>query len=786
MKSLKFKFAIRSLWKHKSFSLISLAGLATALAAFVIILTYYIYEIRFDKHIPDSERTYRIITRLEEGNFWARTFACYTDALVDHPEVENVTSFIYAANAVVSIDQNNFTISESILADTAFIDFFGLELLAGRKQDIGEPNTMFITPELAEVFFPGEDPMGREVFLRQYGGSREDSIGHFTVAGIVEPLPDNTHFACQMIFSQNGHFARRMNQLKTRILHGANVYVRLHQGVPVSDLEPLLTDALLPFLKGKPGPPIEAFNSKLQAVRDIHFTTDINREIKPVTPRSTIYLLLSVGLLILMLMTLNFISAVIVQSQQQKVSTGIMRILGAGKNELFHLSLVKIVMLVGLGLLISWGIVALTEPFLQSVFGADWSFRSLYPHILLVGLGTGIPVVILAALGMHLPLKKSSSVFGVLTIIQFTIVVFLLGFSMMINRQLSYLDHKDLGYATKNVFVAGIPGMNPRGSLLLEEIEQQAGVLSASTMQYHPGDIYQSMEFSAGENRFPFGFRMVDSKSFETLQIGLIERFCSPDGPLTGWIINETFYKHLLQDFSVEDVATSNFSEEDSDPDNTNSGVPFVIGGVMEDFHYSSLHNSIDNFAFIMRNPETTYNRWMTVRFVEGQSKRVQKAIEQMMDTHFHGRSYDLFLLEENLNEQYKASGILSKVIRRFTLLAILIALSGLYGLSLFITRRRSKEIGIRKVYGAGSRQILVMLNLGFLKWVGLAFIIATPITVLAAQKWLVNFAYQTTLPWWIFVLPGIIVAFIAILAVSWQTSAAAKSNPVDTLTINN
>ena len=136
MKSHKFKFAIRSLWKHKSFSMISLAGLTAALAAFVIILTYYIYEISFDKHIPDSERTYRIITRLQEGNFWARTFACYTDALVDLPEVENLTSFIYAADAVVSIDQNDFTIAESVIADTAFVDFFGLELLAVERKTL--------------------------------------------------------------------------------------------------------------------------------------------------------------------------------------------------------------------------------------------------------------------------------------------------------------------------------------------------------------------------------------------------------------------------------------------------------------------------------------------------------------------------------------------------------------------------------------------------------------------------------------------------------------------------
>ena len=782
MKSHKLKFAIRSLWKHKSFSMISLAGLSTALAAFIIILSYYINELRFDKHIPDSERTYRIITRLEEGNFWARTFACYPDALVDLPEVEKLTSFIYGANTVVKIDRSDFTISESLIADTSFVDFFGLDLLTGRKEDMGEPNTVFITRALAERFFPGEDPLGKEIFVKQFEFIRGDSIGHFSVAGIFESLPGNTHFGCQMIFSQKGHFSGRMNQLKTRILHGANVYVRLHQGVPAEKLEPLLTERLIPFLKNKPGPPIEAFNSRLQAVRDIHFTTDINREIKAVTPKSTIYLLLSVGLLILILMTLNFISAVLVQSHQQTKSTGIMRILGAGKKELFSLSLFKIVIIVGLGLLISWGIIALIDPFLQSVFGESWSFRSVYKHMLLGGLATVIPVVLLAAWGMHLPVKKSFTVFGWLTTIQFAIVVFLLGFSMMIERQLNYLDQKDLGYSAENTFVFGIPGANPRGSFLIEELEKQAGITSVSTMHYHPADIYQSMEFTVGEHRFPFGFRMVDPGSLETLQIGLIERFCQPEGPLTGWIINETFYKHLLQEFSEEEIATGNFTGEENDPDSTDSGVPFVVGGVMEDFHYSSLHNSIDNFAFAMFNPETQYCRWLVVKHGEGQAKRVQKVVEQMMDTHFHGRAYSFFILEDKLNEQYKASGILAKVIRRFTLLSVLIALSGLYGLALFITRRRSREIAIRKVYGAGYRQIQVMLNLRFLKWVGIAFILACPITIWALQKWLLNFAFRALVPWWIFALSGIFVAAISMIAVSWQTSSAARLNPVDSI----
>lgn len=782
-----FKLVYRSLLKNRSFALISLFGLATSLAASMVIFNHYFFELSFDKHIPHSERTYRIVTRLGEGKFWSRTFACYGDALANRPEVEEFTSFSHVTNMLVTVGETDYILPEFVISDTAFIDFFGLDVIAGRKEDLGQPNTVFVTKEQAERFFPGEDPLGKDILLRPFQGDRADSIVPLVIAGVVKSLPENSHFGFTMICSQMGHFSGEINRLKENILYGLHVYVRLFKGVPTTQLEAALPGLALPFLEGAHGPPVDAFNSKLQGVRDIHFTTDINREIRPVIRKSMIYILLSIGLMIMILTTLNFTSAVIVHSHQQSKATGIMRTLGATKRDLFRLALWRNTLLVGVSLFIAWILVSLTEEFLQSLFGSHRSLPTMGSQLLLVGPAIGIPVIIIATLGMHFPGRKNFRVFGWLTVIQFAIVIILLGFSLMIGRQISYLDQKDLGYSENNIFVVRIPADKPRGSLLVEEMEKQAGVIGASTVHQHPGDVFMSMDFGVGEKNYPFSLRMVDPGSLEVLDIALLERFSSPEGPLEGWVINETFYRHLLQDFSPDEIAVSNFSsgEDDTDPDPDNSGTAFIIAGVMEDFHYSSLHDRIGNFAYAMRDQETTYNRWLMIRFAEGQSAGVLQAIDHMMDTHFHGTTFEYFLLEDKLNEAYSASGNLSKIVRLFSLLAILIALTGLYGLALFITRRRSKEIGLRKIHGAGIRQIIIMLNLGFLKWIGVAFIVACPITLWALQKWLVNFAYQTTLPWWIFVLPGIIVACIAMLAVSWQTSAAARSNPVNTISMN-
>lgn len=782
------KLALRNLIKHKSHTLISIFGLAASLAASVVVLTSYFNEISFDKHIPDADRSYRIITRLGEGNFWARTFAAYPDALANSPGLEKLTSFIHATNSLICIGEADFTVSEAVIADTAFIDFFGLELISGRKEDLALPNQVFITLELAEIFFEAEDPLDQEVFLRQIEGNMGDSIGYFSVAGIIKPLPDNSHFGFKMIFSQQGHMAPRLKQLKERKAFGASVYVRLHPGVQVSAVEAALGDLIVPFLESRPGPPLEAFNSKLQAVREIHFTTNINREPRPVTRKSTIYVLFTVGIVILVLMTLNFISTLLVQSKEQKKASEIMRIMGANKVQLFRVSLLKIVLLVGMGLVIGWVTIVLAEPFLKMVLGSDWSFRTLGLSILVLGFGTGIAMVLFSSLGLQLPLWKGNLpgrnkdyiVFGVLTLVQFAIVIVLFAFSMMINKQIRFMDQKDLGYTDENTFIIRIPSQSPRGSLLVEEIRKQSGVISASTAHHHPGDVVQSMDFSSGDRKYQFAFRMVDPGIFETLEIDLVKRFVSPGSKLEGWVINESFYNQLLQDFSPEDVATSNFSSGSEDEDDPNT--KFEIAGVMKDFHYNSLHNSIGNFAFVMRDPESNYNRWLMVRFSEGQSEQVLEAIQHMMDKYFFGRALDFFLLEDQLREPYEASRDLSLVIRSFSILSVLIAISGLYGLSLFITRKRTREIGIRKINGAGSRQIIIMLILGFLKWVGLAFLIAAPLTAWILNKWLINFAYKASLPWWGIGLSGILLAAIAALAIYGQASSAARANPVQTL----
>ena len=202
----------------------------------------------------------------------------------------------------------------------------------------------------------------------------------------------------------------------------------------------------------------------------------------------------------------------------------------------------------------------------------------------------------------------------------------------------------------------------------------------------------------------------------------------------------------------------------------------------MSDFHYASLHSEIENFAFYIRESKTRYNRFVLARFEQNRTNEVIKAVENKIAEIYPGQPIKYSFLDEQLKSQYDSEQTLLKLINAFSILAILVACFGLIGLSIFITEKRSKEIGIRRVNGASVHEILRMLNMDFVTWVGIAFVIATPVAFYATQKWLENFAYKTTISWWIFALAGVLALGVALLTVSWRSWRAATKNPVEAL----
>lgn len=334
----------------------------------------------------------------------------------------------------------------------------------------------------------------------------------------------------------------------------------------------------------------------------------------------------------------------------------------------------------------------------------------------------------------------------------------------------------------ENVLIIKIPQQNAKIDIFRDELLNIPGIINAGTARHYPGYHIQDMNLMSGNNAFPFKFGHIDQNAIETLNIKPLRYFTGAKNEATdGWLINETFYEHLKSIYSEEQIATSNFPMgENEEADNSSPG--FVILGVIRDFHYASLHSEIENFAFFIPGTDARFNRFVLAIIKQNKSGQVISAIENKMSEIYPGQPINYSFLDEQLNREYASEQLLLRLINAFSILAILIASMGLMGLSIFMTEKRTKEIGIRKVNGSSVYEIVKMLNIVFIKWLGLAFFIATPIAYYATQQWLQNFAYRTELSWWIFILAGVITLFIVLLTVSWQTFKVARRNPVEAL----
>ncbi|MBE9467771.1 MAG: ABC transporter permease [Bacteroidetes bacterium] len=769
------------------YSIINIVGFAIAIAVCLAILLFTHYHFSFDKYITDGENSYRIISRYGDGTHNANTFACFDDVLNDCPEVASHT-IVYNIHHIdeIYVGDDKIKCNEVIFANVSFLNFFSAEMLEGDKQSINQPNTMFVTPTMAKKLFPDKEAINQTVFVKSFTANRDSLIG-FTITGIIKPLPETSHLGYEILLSQKGHFSPTVEILKDRKVFGAAVYAKLFPNTNIKALELGITQKVAPILKGAHGPPPEAFNHKLQAIYDIHFSNDTINEMRPTVGCSSMYILLLVGLLVFAIATINFINIHIARASFHSKQSKIIVFLGGNKKHIFSNIFIEVMLSVTISFLIAIIFLVVFSKPLTNQFFIDWniSFQNaeLWAITAILFLVVGIIVSLFCS---SIFINKISQLRQIklavpLMVFQFVLVIALIGFTILINKQMHFVNQKELGYSSENVLIIQINQRNSKINTFRDELFKLPGVISAATAQHYPGFHFQDMNFSIGDNSFPFKFGFIDQYAIKTLNINTLQYFkAAKEKSTDGWYINESFYNKLKGTYSEEQIAASNFLEDESQADENNQ--EFVILGVISDFHYASLHSEIESFAFFIPKPDTRYNRFLLVRVNQSGSHVLLGKIEKIMHEIYPDQSFNYQFLDEQLNNQYHSEQSLLKLINLFSVLAIIIACLGLIGLSLFMIEKHTKEIGIRKVNGATVYEIIQMLNKDFIRWIAIAFAIAVPISYFAMQKWLENFAYKTTVSWWIFALAGLLTLTIALLTVSWQSWRAATRNPVEAL----
>ena len=778
----------------KAYSAINIGGLGIAMAVSLAILLFTYHHFSFDNYIINGVNSYRIITRYGDGTYNTNTFAAFDDILDSYPEIESHTLCYNKHNVEdVFVGESKIKAQDAVFINGSFLDYFSVSVISGSKESIDLPNTMMVTPKMALSLFPNEDPLGQTVLLRSFT-KNQDSLIAYTITAIVEPLPKTSHLQYEMLLSQKGHFEPTVKILKSRKVFGGTIYVKLYPNTDIISLENSLQSILEPVLGSVHSPPLDAINHNLQAISDIHFTQGLSDEKQPTIRRSSLNILLLVGFLIFVIAIINFVIMHIARSTYYRKSTLIIRSLGGNKYNLLKQTTIEVLLSVTIGFILSISLLASTKLLLARHFFANWVIPFSSPEFWIMSICLFVIVVVVVSVLSSLSLFKTQTIIkeyvqpkGIkaaipLVIFQFVLVIALTSFSILINKQMNFIENKELGYSSENVAVIKIPQLNKKIRIFREELLNEPSIISTATANHYPGSKFQDMTFTVDENSFPFKFGFIDKYLINTLNIEPIMYMNDLKEDATdGWIINRTFYNKLKTIYSDEQIATGNFSDNGNTSDEGDVN-DFLILGVVEDFHYTSLHSKIENFAFFVRGPNSRINRYVLARFEQSSSQEIVDIINTKIEDIYPGQPVVYSFLDEQLNLKYASEQLLLKLINAFSILAIIVACLGLMGLSIFMTEKRTKEIGIRKVNGAKVKEIIFLLNNDIIKWILIAFTIATPISYYFSQRWLENFAFRTTISWWIFALAGLLAVTIAIITVSWQTYKAARRNPIESL----
>jgi len=808
------KISFRNIWKYKSFSAINIAGLAIGMAACLLILQYVSFKLSFDQFHKNANNIYRVVNdRYQQGKLIQHgtiTYSAIGKAMNDDYEEVVQNARVVPWNEVI-LTYNDKKIAEDqiLYADSNFLSMFDFPLLAGDKSSVlKEPYTMILSEHLVEKIF---DYKGNDYnqFLGKALVYGTDSMP-YKVVGICKNVPENSHLQFRMLVSY-----------KTL----ASI------GWKESDYD--FTDSdFWHYVRLKPGTDYQAFNAKLNAFSQKHFEgnkvsgsdekfylqplskahlySDFEYEIGRTGSAIVVWALLIIALFIISIAWINYINLATARSVERAKEVGIRKVVGCERKQLIiqFLSESAIVNLVSMVLAV------LLVLLLQTAFNNLLKYQLSLPYLLTKGLNgysilIGLISIVIAGIfvsGLYpafvlssfkpiavLKGRFSSSQKGIffrkaLVIGQFTVTIALIIGSLVVMKQIRYMNHKELGFNMDQVLIVKPPTLTnwdstfiTRSNSFKEELKQLSHVKGAATSWNVPGgDIGRSFNVrqadSATTNKFTVRRTAVDYDFLNVYGIKLIagRNFTQADhdprgNKLHNMLINRSAAK-LLGFSSPENAIGKSILSGDRKWD---------VIGVVDDYHQKSLRYPLEPIIFM---PFYSTNSQISVKLTPGDLPGTIQQIKKKYEAFFPGNLFDYNFLDETFNKQYENEQLFKKAFGIFAGLAIFVACLGLLGLTMFATIQRTKEIGIRKVLGASVSNIVVLLSKNFLKLILLSTIVAFPLAWWAMHLWLEDFAYRVNIGWWIFILAGASALLIALTTISFQAIKAAIANPIKSL----
>lgn len=788
------RMALRVLRKRVGYTFINVFGLGIGAAVCLLMLVFIQDERSYDRFHEKAERTYRLTDHFALAgrtyNTAGTPFPWGPALQATFPEIEAMVRVLKTGN-VVDVDNNRFVESNIFYADSNFFAVFDFTLRQGNPQTaLQAPNTVVLTEAMAYKYFGDVDPMGQALVV--------GDTDTYTVTGVLEDYPSNSHFYPDFLVSFTS-YSHPMIESWTR--HVANyTFLVLPEDYDVAALE-----AQLPaFLSANMPPELveqRNYRPQLQPLTDIHLHSDLFFEAEPNGSITYVYLFSAIAFFILLIACINFINLATARSVERAREVGLRKVMGAHRNQLIGQFLGESTLLSLLVLGLAIIVAQLGRPLLSDLVGRELVIQ--YNASVLLGLATigvfiglvagSYPALFLSRFQPALVLKGSVGAQNRggllrkgLVIFQFSISIILIAGTTIIYHQLQYLEQKELGFQDEQVVLVPMGGaeVQTNREAIKAELQQSAYIEEVATSSSVPGWGFPQQIFRPkgmpSDEQLILPVMVVDHDFLLTYDMELIDgRGFSRDFPTdsSAFVINEAAAQKLgWHNGAVGQTlewwrgsGSSSFALQKEGP----------VVGVVKDFHFQSLHETIQPLIFHIQ-PDGYGVFSIRVR-LEGMTETLA-VIEQTIKTYSPQHLFDYSFMEDEFAALYESEQQLGRIFIYFAVLAIVIACLGLFGLASFVTAQRTKEVGIRKVLGATESGILALLATDFMKLVGAAALLAIPIAYFSMDRWLDNFAFRVDLGVGTFLFAVTLALFIALATVGYHVLKSVRANPVDSL----
>lgn len=804
---MKLETVFRQINKNRKYFITNAIGLSFALISIILIFSFISKELNYDKFHSKSDRIYRItqntntgISSMVDARYFTGTFQ---QLKTNFPQIEQITGLSYFRKSIVTIDDKVFYSEKAFRADSSFFNVFDFELVVGDKNNLFNiPRQAAITESMAKIYFGTTDVVGKQIKIMH---QRKDVAEEYTIKGVLKDFPENAHFKADILCSYN---PKEYN-------YWAYSYILLAPHTNYLEIQKLIQEEWDVKNKDSDNRPLV----DLQPLTDIHLYSHKTRELEQNGNIATLILLFSGAFAIVIIALINFFNLNYVQFLSEQKNRNIRIINGATRLDLAKLFLREVFILLSFTVLLS----ILLSYYLSNLVNLNLFLFSSRIELGLLILGFAFLVIVLAYIPYvyqknisNANVALSNKSYQASLLVQLILSIIAIVSTLFLQKQINYFNflHPQSESAHIIVIPNNVSPATAKFEVLKEQLLKYPEIISACAVSEEPagtvvdnfgytydGDTTandKTLNILAVDNDF---FTFMDIKPIAgTVDLGSIPTYGWEQKAIQLWRsevdnqeLPEGFDKEEIQSYSekyiinktaLKHMGIKNAEDAIGKEFRINQYMSYLfpkgnIIGVVDDFHYSNIYEKEKPLAIM---PRKLFCHNFLFRIDSNNKAAAISIIKSKWQEINRGIPFKYEFITDSYRKVYQKEYNQMKVIMLFALFSILLSVIGIYAMVSFNLKMKTKEIGIRKVNGATVFEIMKMLSKDFVKWGAIAFVIAVPISYIAMQKWLENFAYKTALSWWVFALAGIITMTIVLITVSWHTYRVARKNPVETL----